>query len=372
MRSGDPTVLTFVAAMFWLAATVRAWRWRKSPGSPALRAIAIALLAIAIALTLDIPYVRDLFTGGQDDPTAFNPGNVGKQIAIVVGAWACQSLLLHLTEGPEATATSEHRRAQVALVVGVVSTAVYVIRGLASTQEVDPHTGLVLPWAAEARLIVFVYAGVVLFQVARLCWQHRGRGSLGRGVTVMGAGAGVLSVSAAIRCVELTAGAYADVNVRGLSRAGDVLQMIGLLLIAVGTLLPWLGSTARTRRMQKTFDDLESLWDLVTRKVPSVVFAASEREHQTVDWQLSRRVVEIQDGLVILAPQLPTSSGEKSAAQFARALGELAQKAGRVVVDPGRAIDVSPPPGVSEMEWLRSISFELARIPSRTEAEPAT
>lgn len=363
-------MLVAVAAVFWLAAAIRAWRWRQYPDSPALRAVAIALLAIAIAATLDIPYVRDLFTGGQDDPSAFNPGNMGKQIAIVVGAWACQSLLLHLTEGPAVTAGSERRRALLALTVGTAAAVVYVVRGLTSTREPDPRTGLEQPWAVEARLIVFVYAGIVLALVARLCWQHRGRGSLARGVTVMGAGAGVMSVFAALRCVELAGGAYAGTNVRGLSGSADVLQMVGLSLIAVGSLLPWLGARARGRRMQKAHDDLAPLWEFVTARVPSVVFAAEEPEHRTIDWQLSRRVVEIQDGLVILAPQLRINAGDKEAASFARALVDLPVDHGRLMVDPNRTIDISPPPGVSETAWLRAISLELARTSSTT-AEPA-
>ena len=362
-------MLTVVAGVFWTAAGVRAWRWRRNPGSPALRAIAIALLAIAIAMTLDIPYVRDLFTGGQDDPSAFNPGSIGKQIAIVVGAWACQSLLLHLTNGPAATAASERRRALMALTVGTAATAVYFARGLTSTREPDPRTGLEQPWAVEARLIVFVYAGVVLFFVARLCWQHRGGGSLARGVTVMGAGAGVMSLFAVARCVELAGGAYAEVNVRGLSHTADILQMIGLSLIAVGTLLPWVGTTARARRMQKAHDELRPLWEFVTARVPTVVFAAGEPEHRTIDWQLGRRVVEIQDGLVILAPQLRNRDGEKSAAQFARALVDLSPDQGRLVVNPTGGVDLSPPTGISETSWLREISRELGRIPTFTTAE---
>lgn len=360
-------MLVAVTAVFWAAAIVRAWRWSRSPDNPAVRATAIALLAIALALTLDIPSVRNaLAASGSHSQFGINPGDLAKQIAIVVGAWACQSLLLHLTRGPEATRASEARRALLAGTVAAVSTAVYLTRGFASGGPDAGDAGIAQPWATEARLLVLAYAGTVLFFVARLCWRHSAGGSLGRGVAVMGLGCAVMVVFALTRFIAFALAQYADVLLPGLFTAGDYLQVLGLAVIAAGTLVPWLGGIARRRRYRRVHDELEPLWQVVSARVPDVVFAAGTGQDAT-SWALGRRVVEIQDGLLILAPHLKLDGVGSSAEQLAGALMASTEPARVVAHGPAQTTNagtaaVAVTEKASSLQWLTEVSRAVADI----------
>ena len=376
-------MLPTVTVVFWLAALVRAWRWHqaraKGSNSPALRAIAIALLAIAVALTLDLPAVqRALAEGPLDTHTPDNLADLGKQLAIVSGAWACQSLLLHLTRGPEATRDSERARAVLAAAVAIVSTAIYAVPLIAPRLGREPGSGIAVPFITESRLLVLLYAGTVLLFVMMLCWSHRASGSLGSGVWVMGAGCGVMVAYALARITYFSAAHYGHTLLPGVYRLGDVLQVVGLGLIAVGTLIPRLGRALANRRRRRAYTELEPLWQLVTSRVPGVVFTATPA-HDVAAWQLDRRVIEIQDGLVILESGLmppPASSDQpddadsatdnsagRSASRLAAALTNSPGTA-RVVVGGDPASDpesrlITPPDGVDPVRWLVQVARAL-------------
>ena len=363
-------MLLAVTIVFWLAALTRAWRWHRAPGSPALRAIAIALLAIAVALTLDLPTVQQaLATGPLETGTPDNVADLGKQLAIITGAWACQSLLLHLTRGAEATADSERARAVLALGVGVVSTGIYLVPLIATASPAG--AGIATPFITESRLLVMLYAGTVLFFVMLLCWTHTGGGALGSGVRVMGAGCGVMVAYAITRVLYFGAANYGDTELPGVYRLGTMLQMAGLGLIAVGTLIPRVARAVTDRRRRRAYTALEPLWELVTSRVPGVVFATTPTTDVTA-WQLDRRVIEIQDGLVVLQSSLEDPafatdevSGEVAgaAARLAAALAASPHNA-RFVVGEAPTSDtrfqlITPPAGVSPVDWLVQVSHAL-------------
>jgi len=362
-------MLLAVTAVFWLAALTRAWRWHRAPGSPALRAITIALLAIAVALTLDLPAVQHaLAEGPLNSGTPDNIADLGKQLAIITGAWACQSLLLHLTRGAQATSDSERARAALALTVAAVSTAIYLVPLVSPRRGVEPGAGIAVPFITESRLLVLLYAGTVLFFVMRLCWTHTGGGTLGSGVTVMGAGCGVMVAYAITRITYFSAAHYGHTLLPGVYHLGDLLQVLGLGLIAVGTLIPRVGRELAGRRARRAYAELEPLWQLVTSRVPGVVFATTPSRDVTA-FQLDRRVIEIQDALVVLADDLPRPAApavqaeDAAAARLAAALASTTSST-RVVVDATTASDtepamIAPPAGTDPVSWLVQVSRAL-------------
>jgi len=367
-------MLLTVAVVFWLAAIVRAWRWRQAPGSPSLRAIAIALLSIAVALTLDLPAVQRFLTEGPlQSGTPDNVADLGKQLAIVTGAWACQSLLLHLTRGAAVTAESERSRARLALAVAVVSTVIYLVPLVDPSTARDPDAGIAQPFITESRLLVLVYAGTVLFFVMRLCWTHTGSGSLGSGVRVMGAGCGVMVAYAITRMTYFAVAHYGSTQLPTLYRAGDLLQVLGLTLIAIGTLIPRVGRTLVSHRARRAYDQLEPLWALVTQRVPQVIFATTPDRDVTA-WQLDRRVIEIQDALVVLAGSLdlPPATDRQDGAAAARLAAALvdAPRSTRVVVggtvtDDTGVSPIAPPKGTDPVSWLVQVSRALPQVATR-------
>lgn len=253
-------MLLTVTVVFWLAALVRAWRWYRAPASPALRAIAIALLAIAIALTFDLPAIqRSLAQWPLDTHTPDNLAELGKQLAVVTRAWACQSLLLHLTRGVKTTKDSERARALLAIAVAVVSSTIYAVPLFAPRLGEEPGSGMAVPFITESWLLVLVYAGTVLFFVMRLCWTHSGGGTLGGGVRVMGAGCGVMVGYALTRITYFSAARYGHTLLPDLYHLGDQLKVVGLGLIAVGTLIPRIGRAVTNRHRRRAYLELEPL-----------------------------------------------------------------------------------------------------------------
>ena len=366
-------MLLAVTAVFWLAAVVRAWRWRRAPKSPALRAIAIALLSIAVALTLDLPAVQQVLAAGPlRSGTPDNIADLGKQLAIVTGAWACQSLLLHLTRGAEVTNTSERTRARLAITVAVLSTAIYLVPLISPDTARNPESGIAQPFITESRLLVLVYAGTVLFLVMKLCWTHTGSGSLGNGVRIMGTGCGVMVAYALTRIVYFAGAHYGHTLLPAVYRAGDFLQILGLGLIAIGTLIPRLGRAVAGHRARRAYAELEPLWTLVTERVPQVVFATTPDGDATA-WQLDRRIIEIQDALVVLAPGLdrppPVAGGPATSAPAAARLAAALEQtpySTRVVVGGSPSSDteeslIAPPEGIDPVRWLVQVSRSLTR-----------
>lgn len=358
-------MLLAVTTVFWAAAAVRAWRWYTFPRAPELRAITTALLAIALALTLDLPSVQRLLARLLPHPAG--PGaisDLGKQVAIVVGAWACQSLLLHLTHGAAATRASERRRTGLALTVGIVTTGIYLVALIDPALSDEPGAGIAQPFVTESRLLVLLYAGTVLFFVMMLCWTHPGGGSLGGGVWLMGAGCAVMVAYALTRILYFSAARYAHAQLPEVYHLGDQLQAAGLGLVALGTLVPRVGQLVTSWRQRRAYAALEPLWSAVSSRVPGVVFAAAP-EHGRSAWELDRRIIEIQDGLMVLAPGLQLDDAEPDPAQRLADALVATKSPARILVGgtarPDTRSAIAPQAGTDLLRWLQEVSSALPR-----------
>lgn len=287
-----------VAVMLWAAAVMRTWRsWQKRHAA-GLQAIAIALIAIAVAATVNIPDVAR----GVDKALGWpNIADLIKQIGIVVAACGNQVMLLHLQTAPGTESPDAGRiraRWNGAAAVSVLSMVLFLLGGRhpeAGAQFARVYAGT--PWLSESRLVVTVYAAVILSLVVRLCLKQLDRSALGRGVLILAAGAGVMVIYCIFRTVYLVGHRLGDAMPTSVFDLGTHLAQVGLPLVAIGTLLPAFETWLRARR---DLDSLAPLWKHLAPTLPMVGGGEPPR-HAELSLVADHRVVKVQDGLYLLA-----------------------------------------------------------------------
>ena len=239
--------MVFAALLLWCAAGFRWWRLAQRPHAPALRAIAIALVAIAVAATVNVPSIARGLDRLVDWP---NIADVIKQIGIVIAACGNQMMLLHLDRGTDMGPNAARARWTLAGVVSLGSVALFLAAGrvqeAAGDHFAEAYAGT--RWLAESRLLVTVYAGLMLGAVVVLCVRHATATALGRGVVVVGAGAAVMVVYCVLRVVYIGGHRLGYAVPASLYTAGTDLAKLGLPLVAIGTLAPAAEAWLRARR----------------------------------------------------------------------------------------------------------------------------
>ena len=353
-----------VAVMLWAAAAMRTWRSVQKRHASGLRAIAVALIAIAVAATVNIPEVARWV----DDVVGWpNIADLIKQIGIVVAACGNQVMLLHLQTAPGEMPPDAGRiraRWNGAAAVSVLSVALFLIGGRhheAGAQFARVYAGT--PWLSESRLVVTLYAAVILSLVVRLCIKQLDRSALGRGVLILAAGAGVMVIYCIARTIFLVGrrlGAAVPMSVFDL---GTHLAQLGLPLVAIGTLLPAFETWLRARR------DLKSLTPLWTHLAPTLpmVGGGEPPAHAELSLIADHRVVKVQDGLYLLAQLagLPEGSGGLERNRDPRS--DAAAVAGWLNGGPTTSVTVSmlaTPAQLSDRAWCVLIARSFAHAPS--------
>jgi hypothetical protein len=199
-----------VAVLLWLAAGIRIWRSAQKPHAAGLRALAIALVAIAIAATVNIQVVATWVDTTSRWP---NIGDLVKQITIVIAACGNQVMLLHLqADSSGDTAGAYHdepaRRIRghwaVAAGVSALSMMLFLIGGRyreVGTEFARIYAGT--PWLSDSRVVVTVYAAVILCFVVRLCLKQVERSALGRGILLLAVGSAIVVIYCVARIVFL-------------------------------------------------------------------------------------------------------------------------------------------------------------------------
>lgn len=353
-----------VAVMLWAAAGMRAWRSLQKRHAAGLRAIAIALIAIAVAATVNIPDVARWV----DDTSGWpNIADLIKQIGIVVAACSNQVMLLHLqTASGEKPPDAGRIRARWngAATVSVLSVVLFLLGGRhreAGAQFARVYAGT--PWLSESRLVVTVYAAVILSLVVRLCLKQLDRSALGRGVLILAAGAGVMVTYCIARTIFLVGhrlGAAVPTSVFDL---GTHLAQLGLPLVAIGTLLPAFETWLRARR------DLDSLAPLWKHLAPTMtmVGAGELPRHAELSLIADHRVVKVQDGLYLLAQLAGLPEGSAGLARNRDAGSDAAAIAdwlrGRSATGVSVAM-LATPAQLNDRAWCVLIARDFAQAPT--------
>jgi hypothetical protein len=302
---------TVVALLLWIAAAMRIWRaWQKRHAA-GLRAIAIALVAIAVAATVNIPDVAKWVDNTSGWP---NVADLIKQIAIVGAACGNQVMLLHLQTPPGENTPDAGRirvRWTAAAAVAGLSLLLFLIGGRhheAGALFARVYAGT--PWLSESRLVVTIYAAVILSLVVRLCLKQWDRSALGRGVLLLASGASVMVIYCVARAIFLVGHRLGYAVPNAVFDFGTRCVQVGLPLVAIGTLLPAFETWLRARR---DLAGLGPLWDHLAPTMPMVGGGEPPR-HAELSLFADHRVVKVQDGLYLLAQLagMPAGTGSLS------------------------------------------------------------
>lgn len=235
---------------------------------------------------------------------------VAANVLALVAAFCVYGMLAHLVYTP-ATARSKVRVQ--ALVLTAAGVALTILRMHAPVTANPQYMGAYADEPAGATYVVVFTGHIAVNAAAFVGLIHRYRRYLDRpwlraGLAVMQAGA---ASAVAWAGVKITAAVHMLLAGRPLgvpSSVASALPALCITLVALGTAIPTVGPLAvlplRWLRMYRHYRRLAPLWNRVTQAVPEVTSTVTEVPPRRTDvpTRLTRRVVEIRDGLLFLAP----------------------------------------------------------------------
>jgi len=349
--------LVFVALLMWLAAIVRVWRATQRPHAAGLRSIAIALVSIAIATTVNVPAVASWFDALVRWP---NSADLVKQLTIVIAAAGNQIMLLHLRRD-ELGDSTESRPARtgirwaLATAICLASSACFFVGGRQAEAAEFARTYAGTPWLSESRLIVTVYAAVILASVTRLCLQQWDRSVLGRGILLLASGAGVMVLYCIARIIFLVGHRLGYAVSGDLYELGTTISKIGLPLVAIGTLLPTVEAWWYARRDLKRLDPL---WSALSDDLAKVQVGRPTR-YEDLTLVVDHRVVMIQDALYVRAQMAGVGESEEHVTSAAVDRAAAVATWIRDKESPLSLADIRTPESFTERAWCLLVSSSL-------------
>ena len=295
----------------------------------------------------------------------------------MLAAWSVHALLLHLVHAPEQARISVRR--QGAFLAAAVATMTLLLFGAGIPSAPNFVAASGDHWQVTAYVTVF--CGYVahsltnftrlMFHYARLSarpWLRRGLG-LAQVGAVLGVGWASMKIVAA---VTVLAGHSGDWE----TTASALLSATCVSLVGIGVTMPTWGPVAATParwvRHYRTHRVLRPLWSALQATFPEI-----SRTHPgppaTLDEHLARRLVEIEDGLLLLAPyRTPRESASprgpavvREAVKIRDALHEIQRGAKPAVAKPPAP---SPQRDSGDLDaeaaWLRRVARAYRRLPA--------
>ncbi|MDT3397706.1 MAB_1171c family putative transporter [Streptomyces sp. B1866] len=361
-----------VLVLLWAVAL---WRAPSAVRSARQRTLWAAFAALTGAMTLRVPDVMRAIDG------AVGVNNLSTLLKHALGIVAAASVLEFVVV---ITRPEERAGARVRLgAAGAAMAAMGVLFAFVprADEDVDFFERSAGSGIATAYQTVWLaYLGTAMAVATWLFWgssRHAGAGWLRTGLRLLGAGtaAGVLYAlcRAGYLLLRLTGavGSGSDARAGGVT---DVMKLLAIGLIVVGSSVPAVGVAWRGARHGWYLWRLRPLWRDLTAAVPEVVLDEELRRRE-LRMRLHRRVVEIRDAVLALHPYATADLRREAAAAgrgagpgtaSARATAEAcwletarrAKLAGRPPVDlverqpgaPGDAVDLD-----AEARWLRAV-----------------
>lgn len=309
-----------------------------------------------------------------------NATRLGANSLALVAAWCVQGLLVHLVMQPEQVHRAVRRQAF------ILAAAVSAMTILLASANTEAHPDFVAQFADEpgvlGYLLVFcAYIAIAAGNFIRLIRRYialSDRPWLRRGLAVIQLGA-VFAILWAVG--KSTAAAFVFVTGSPLSietPMSAILSASCVGLVAIGATMPaWGPLVARPPqwiRHRRAFTDLEPLWRALVTAIPEISASHTGHQARSIEEHLAQRVVEIRDGLLLLAvfrtdppthPHQPEQvdldkQAAAEATQIAAAL--RAREAGTTPV-----VQAPEPPGTylddldAETDWLRRIARTYRR-----------
>jgi len=322
--SMGPVVLSAIVTALWIGTANKAWQLWTAPEDLALRAVTACLACVAAMFSLSLPPVR----------AALDQADTGLRIlAVNLGTMTTAYLLLafftYSVHGPVKRRGVRLQAVPLVVAMAVATGAWYVAPAEVRVAPADPANGsdvhatvfvlAVLGYMAYAHALTLRWS-VAYARAARLA-------RLRRGLVV------VCVALAAFLCAEVTKSALAVAQsltdlgpgARGLNGAYLGFVALGTLSFVVGISYPAVvGMVAAVpvwRRHRRYYRELQPLWAALNRAFPHLALlrlsSNSWRERfglPSTHRRFYRRVIEIRDGLVQLAPYYDRTAGERAAA----------------------------------------------------------
>lgn len=303
-------VFLFNAAAAWVAAGYKIRSLVAEPRNAALWALALSIVLPATGFTLAAPVVYPYPGGWSGVP------NLATLLvyACISGYGLVSSVMLLLWQRPVTAA-------RVLVLGGLYAVALTVMTvlflrlppGPERPLDFDEVYGVTRTGGSFLILYVGVFgtgllAGAVRGrQLSRRVARDGGHPWLRRGLRLVAAGSLVgLGYCAGKAAFVLLA--WAGVVVPLLSRVAVLCACVAALLMATGLTMPsWgprLAAVTRWWEQLTAYHRLGSLWNVIYRSVPGVALQqpGSRLSVRDIDYRLYRRLTEIRDGLMLLAP----------------------------------------------------------------------
>lgn len=364
--------VAFVAVLLWLTTAVESANvLRRRHPEPALNMLLLTFGLLAISATFFVPTAH-LAVG-----RATGVANIGEPIArtaLLGAAWSVQIMLRRLGD-PGATGFRLGRRA---VVLGAFVLALWVCFLLA---RVDKPTVTFTreyghePIVAAYLVVSLTYLWLALIDVIRGTMRY-GRSAqrplaLALRLIAVGCwlGLGYIAVKVVFVVMLVTGRGAADGGLE--STASRLLAVGGGLLVIAGSALPYLSHQLGTARVwivtYRNLRRLYPLWALMYRAEPGIALdpprsrLVDALRVRDLDLRLYRRVIEIRDGYLALAPYLPPTADRLTRRDDAQSeVRDLLA----AVTNKGQAriIDLEPHSGPASTATLAEEVDHLARL----------
>lgn len=389
-----------VAAAVSVAAVVRAGRVRSSDNKPASRAYVVLLAALGVTFAV-------MATPSQAWVNRFVPDlfKLVGNCSSLVAAFGAQTLTLR-TSFPSERAVVKVRLRLVGLLV-VLSVLVVMFfwpHPVTLTGSFDAYLAAD-PTLAVYTLAYSLYIGAATGDIAVMSWRfsrHAAR-YLRAGLRVI-ALAGVVGTCYAATKIAIVVQHVATGSRQGAGDQSGVCHApfgspacavavgipgVTVLVLVLGVLLA--GGATRLDRLHRRVDQyrayrrLEALWHHLDEALPEIVRMPGEPRRPAVprdiQWHLARRLVQIRDGLLLLAPyRSPEVATEAHAAAQRAGLADterdaVVEAAQIAAALQARAAGISTPTDApapprerlgdleSETAWLQRVSRAFAQSP---------
>ncbi|GDY30153.1 MAB_1171c family putative transporter [Gandjariella thermophila] len=278
--------------------------------------LCLAIAAVGVSAAMIAPGTLRLTAPVEPFPNATRLAGNG---LAMVAAFFVHCLLSHTVLAPGRVSRAIRRQAGILLAALAAMTVL-----LASAPLPASSPDFVAAYAGDPHVLGYVllfcgYVGFAAGQFIRLIHDYirlSDRPWLRRGLTVVQIGAGFCVCWAIAKC---TAAVVVYLTGRPLAVENPVsanLSAACIGLVAIGSTMPTWGPVAaaplRWLRHHRAYRVLHPLWAALRDAIPEITQAAGESDTdqpRDIGWRLARRVIEIRDGLLLLAPYRDPSTG---------------------------------------------------------------
>lgn len=364
--------VAFVAALLWLTTAVESANFlRRRHPEPALNMLLLTFGLLAISATFFVPAVH--LAVGRVTGVA----NVGEPIArtaLLGAAWSVQIMLHRLGD----QGTTGFRLGRRAVVLGAFVVALWACFLAA---PIDTPTVMFTrdyghePTVAAYLVVSLAYLWLALIDVIRGTMRY-GRSAqrpLALALRLIGLGCwlglGYITVKVAFIVMLVTGRGTVEGDLE--STISRLLAVGGGLLVITGSALPYLARQVGTARTwivtYRHVRQLYPLWALMYRAVPGIALdppgsrLADALQVRDLELRLYRRVIEIRDGYLALAPYLPPDAGLSARSEDEQSEA-LALLAAAVNKHEGRLLNDDPMSRPASSATLAEEVDHLARV----------